>query len=227
MPLTTNNLKFTIKQKTLNVLAFLLAVTVGSAQEIIEENKYDYSILVFSKSPSQWKETGLNGQYFKRATTAFDQYGKPFKNSTLKNKPSLLFFGFTNCPEICPTTLADLSEITREATSNIDAINIIFVTLDPKRDNEKHLKDYILYFDGNIIGVTGDKIEIKKFAENWKVFYETVKTSNNNYTLNHTATVFMIDKLGNFRGTISWGENESSIIQKINNYCYFIYRKFY
>ena len=82
---------------------------------------------------------------------------------------------------------------------------------------KKHLKDYIQYFDGNIIGVTGDKIEIKKFAENWRVFYETVKTSNKNYTLNHTATVFMIDKLGNFRGTISWGENETSVIQKITN----------
>ena len=146
-----------------------------------------------------------------------DHYGKPFKSSTLKNKPSLLFFGFTNCPEICPTTLADLSEITKKVTSNVNAINIIFVTLDPKRDNQKHLKDYIQYFDGNIIGVTGNKIEIEKFADNWGVFYETVETSNKNYTLNHTATVFMIDELGNFRGTISWGENETSIIQKINN----------
>ena len=146
-----------------------------------------------------------------------DHYGKPFKNSTLKNKPSLLFFGFTNCPEICPTTLADLSEIIREITSSVDEINIIFVTLDPKRDSAKHLKDYIQYFDGNIIGVTGDKIDIKKFADNWRVFYENVKTSNNNYTINHTANVFMIDKLGNFKGTISWGENETSIIQKINN----------
>ena len=146
-----------------------------------------------------------------------DHYGEPFKNSTLKNKPSLLFFGFTNCPEICPTTLADLSEITRRVTSSVDSINIIFVTLDPKRDNKRRLKDYIQYFDDNVIGVTGDKIEIKKFAKNWGVFYETVKTSNNNYTLNHTASVFMIDKLGNFRGIISWGENETSIIQKINN----------
>ena len=146
-----------------------------------------------------------------------DHYGKPFKNSTLKNKPSLLFFGFTNCPEICPTTLADLSEITKEVTSSVDSINIIFVTLDPKRDNKEHLKDYVQYFDRNIIGLTGDKNEIKKFAENWGVFYETVKTSNNNYTLNHTATVFMIDELGNFRGTISWGENETSVIQKITN----------
>ena len=142
-----------------------------------------------------------------------DHNGQPFKSATLKNKPSLLFFGFTNCPEICPTTLADLSEI----TLNDDSINIIFVTLDPKRDNKEHLKDYIEYFDGNIIGVTGNKIEIKEFADNWGVFYETIKTTDNNYTLNHTATVFMIDKLGNFRGTISWGENESSIIQKINN----------
>ena len=145
-----------------------------------------------------------------------DHNGQPFKSVALKNKPSLLFFGFTNCPEICPTTLADLSEITKEVTLSVDTINIIFVTLDPKRDNEELLKDYIRYFDGNIIGVTGNKIEIKKFADNWGVFYETVKTANN-YTLNHTATVFMIDELGNFRGTISWGENKTSIIQKINN----------
>ena len=146
-----------------------------------------------------------------------DHNGQAFKSTTLKNKPSLLFFGFTNCPEICPTTLADLSQITKEVTLNDDSINIIFVTLDPKRDNKEHLKDYIQYFDGNIIGVTGNKIEIKEFADNWGVFYETVKTKNNNYTLNHTATVFMIDELGNFKGTISWGENEFSIIQKIKN----------
>ena len=146
-----------------------------------------------------------------------DHNGQAFKSNTLKNKPSLLFFGFTNCPEICPTTLADLSQIIKEVTLNDDSINIIFVTLDPKRDNKEHLKDYIQYFDGNIIGVTGNKIEIKEFADNWGVFYETVKTTNSNYTLNHTATVFMIDALGNFRGTIAWGENESSIIQKINN----------
>ena len=149
--------------------------------------------------------------------TLIDHNGQPFKSASLKNKPSLLFFGFTNCPEICPTTLADLSEITKEVTLSVNAINIIFVTLDPKRDNKNHLKDYIEYFDGNIIGVTGNKFEIKKFADNWGVYYETVKTTNNNYTLNHTATVFMIDELGNFRGTISWGENETSIIQKINN----------
>ena len=146
-----------------------------------------------------------------------DHNGQPFKISTLKNKPSLLFFGFTNCPEICPTTLSDLSEITKEVTSSVDTINIIFVTLDPKRDNKEHLKNYVQYFDSNIIGVTGNKIEIKKFAANWGVFYETVNSSNNNYTINHTASVFMIDKLGNFRGTIAWGENETSVIQKINN----------
>ena len=143
--------------------------------------------------------------------------GQTFKSYTLNNKPSLLFFGFTNCPEICPTTLADLSQITQKVTLSTDSINIIFVTLDPKRDNGERLRDYIEYFDGNIIGVTGDIIEIKKMAENWGIFYEIVKSSNNNYTLNHTATVFMIDKSGNFRGTISWGENETSIIQKINN----------
>ena len=104
-----------------------------------------------------------------------DHNGQAFKSTTLKNKPSLLFFGFTNCPEICPSTLADLSEITKEVTSNDDSINIIFVTLDPKRDNKEHLRDYIQYFDGNIIGVTGNKIEIKKFHQTFHIEIKLVQ----------------------------------------------------
>ena len=146
-----------------------------------------------------------------------DHTGKKFVSQTLKNQPSLIFFGFTHCPEVCPTTLSQLSEITDKLKTKIITTNIIFITLDPKRDTQEHLKDYISNFNENVIGVTGNIIDIKKIADNWGVFYETISSSKDDYTLNHTATVFMLDKKGNYKGTISWGENETSIIQKIIN----------
>ena len=132
-------------------------------------------------------------------------------------KPSLLFFGFTHCPEICPTTLSELSNIVDNLKNKINPTNIIFVTIDPQRDTQEYLKDYIQYFKGDVIAVNGDIKEIKKLADNWNVFFERVNTLDNDYTFNHTATVFMLDSNGVFRGTIAWGENPVSISQKIIN----------
>jgi len=149
--------------------------------------------------------------------TLVDQNGKAFNEQSLSQKPSLLFFGFTHCPEICPTTLSELSNVVDNLKNKIKPTNIIFVTIDPQRDTQEYLKDYIQYFKGDVIAVTGDIKEIKKLANNWNVFFERVNTSDNDYTFNHTATVFMLDQNGIFRGTIAWGENPKSISQKIIN----------
>ena len=146
-----------------------------------------------------------------------DQNGNKFDKESLNEKPSLLFFGFTHCPEICPTTLTQLSEITENLKSPLNLTNIIFITLDPKRDTQDHLKEYIQYFNKNVIAITGKITEIKNLADNYNVFFETVGLSKENYNLNHTATIFMIDNRGVFRGTIAWGENEDSIRKKIIN----------
>ena len=149
--------------------------------------------------------------------TLVDQNGKAFNEQSLSQKPSLVFFGFTHCPEICPTTLSELSNVVDNLKNKIKPTNIIFVTIDPQRDTQEYLKDYIQYFKGDVIAVTGDIKEIKKLANNWNVFFERVNTSDNDYTFNHTATVFMLDQNGVFRGTIAWGENPKSIRQKIIN----------
>ena len=146
-----------------------------------------------------------------------DHNGSEFNKASLNEKPSLLFFGFTHCPEICPTTLSQLSEITENLQNPIDLTNIVFITLDPKRDTQDHLKEYIQYFNKNVIAITGQINEIKKLADNWNVFFETIGSSKENYNINHTATVFMLDRTGVFRGTIAWGENEESVIKKIIN----------
>ena len=146
-----------------------------------------------------------------------DHKGGQFNKASLNGKPSLLFFGFTHCPEICPTTLSQLSEVTENLQTPINLTNIIFVTLDPKRDTQHHLKEYIQYFNKNVIAITGKINEIKSLADNWNVFFETISSSKDNYNLNHTASVFMLDRKGVFRGTIAWGENEESIKKKIIN----------
>ena len=146
-----------------------------------------------------------------------DHTGSKFVSKTLKNQPSLIFFGFTHCPEVCPTTLSQLSEITERLKSKIMTTNIIFITVDPQRDTQEHLKDYMSNFNENVIGITGEIMDIKKLADNWGVFFERISSSKDDYTFNHTATVFMLDKKGNYKGTISWGENENSIIQKVVN----------
>ena len=146
-----------------------------------------------------------------------DHNGIEFNKASLNEKPSLLFFGFTHCPEICPTTLSQLSEITENLQNPIDLTNIVFITLDPKRDTQDHLKEYIQYFNKNVIAITGQINEIKKLADNWNVFFETIGSSKENYNINHTATVFMLDRTGVFRGTIAWAENEKSVIKKIIN----------
>ena len=146
-----------------------------------------------------------------------DHNGAKFNLNTFNGNPSLVFFGFTHCPEICPTTLSQLSEITKNLQTPINSTNIIFITLDPKRDTQDHLKEYIQYFNKNVLAITGEIDEIKKLADNWNVFFETIGSSEENYSLNHTATVFMLDRSGIFRGTIAWGENEKSIIKKITN----------
>ena len=146
-----------------------------------------------------------------------DHTGSKFVAKNLENKPSLIFFGFTHCPEICPTTLSQLSEVTERLKSKIMTTNIIFITVDPQRDTQEYLKDYISNFNENVIGITGKIMDIKKLADNWGVFFERISSSKEDYTFNHTATVFMLDKKGDYKGTISWGESENSIIQKIVN----------
>ena len=150
-----------------------------------------------------------------KSLSLFDHNGEIISDKTFNNKSSLIFFGFTHCPEVCPTTLESLSNIINTKKNKVFGTNIIFITLDPERDTQEVLKDYIDYFGKNIFGITGSVIDINKIANNLGVYSKKILISKDGYTLNHTASVFMIDKKGNFRGTISWGENNQTILKKI------------
>ena len=163
--------------------------------------------------------------YFKSASTLslkstltevklFSHLGKIINMKDFKDTPTLLFFGFTHCPEVCPTTLSNLLNNIELLEKNKKNYRVLFVTLDPERDTINNLKDYLQNFNSSVIGLTGELNEINKFAKNWNIYWEKVPEGDS-YTINHTATVFMINKKGNFAGTIAWGESDKSIKLKL------------
>ena len=163
--------------------------------------------------------------YFKSASTLslkstltdvnlFSHLGKVVNIKDFKDTPTLLFFGFTHCPEVCPTTLSNLLNNIELLEKNNKNYRVLFVTLDPERDTINNLNDYLQNFNSSVIGLTGELNEINKFAKNWNIYWEKVPEGDS-YTINHTATVFMINKKGNFAGTIAWGESDKSIELKL------------
>ena len=163
--------------------------------------------------------------YFKSASTLslkstltevnlFSHHGRLVNIKDFKDTPTLLFFGFTHCPEVCPTTLSNLLNNIELLQKNKKNYRVLFVTLDPERDTVKILNDYLQNFNSSVIGLTGQINEINKFAKNWNIYWEKV-SEGDDYTINHTATVFMINKEGNFTGTIAWGESDESIKLKL------------
>lgn len=163
--------------------------------------------------------------YFKSASTLslkstltevnlFSHLGKIVDIKDFKDTPTLLFFGFTHCPEVCPTTLSNLLNNIELLEKNKKNYRVLFVTLDPERDTINILNDYLQNFNSSVIGLTGELNEINKFAKNWNIYWEKV-SEGDDYTINHTATVFMINKNGNFAGTIAWGESDKSIKLKL------------
>jgi protein SCO1/2 len=127
-----------------------------------------------------------------------DQNGKTVTDEDFKGHPSLVFFGFTNCPEVCPTTLFDISEVLNRLGPDADKVNALFVTVDPARDTPEKLKDYLSSFNPRLIGLGGDPAAIAAVAKAYRVFYEKVPQDGGNYTMNHTAIVYLMDKQGNF-----------------------------
>ncbi len=144
--------------------------------------------------------------------------GSRFSSKQLAGKPYALFFGFTNCPDICPTTLLEMSEHIRGLGPKANDLNVLFVSVDPTRDTAEHLKLYLSAFDPHIIGLTGTPEEVAAVAKSYRAFYEKVPSKDgNDYTMNHTASVYLMDRKGNLVSTLSFQEPQDARQKKIDN----------
>ncbi|MCP4070352.1 MAG: SCO family protein [Hyphomicrobiales bacterium] len=141
--------------------------------------------------------------------------GKSITDKDLLGKPHALFFGFTNCPEVCPTTLHEMSTWLGELGEDANQINIYFMTVDPERDNVETLSDYLTAFDSRITGITGEKADVEKTLKSYKVFFRRVDLDDGDYSMDHSAMIYLLDAKGDFAGSISYGEDGQSAVAKL------------
>ena len=127
-----------------------------------------------------------------------NQNGQPITEQSLKGRPFLVFFGFTHCPEVCPTALFDISEVFNALGSDADKAAALFVTVDPERDTPEKLKEYLSSFNPRVIGVGGDPDALAAVAKAYRVYYKKVPLKDGDYTMDHTAIVYLMDKTGAF-----------------------------
>ena len=127
-----------------------------------------------------------------------DQDGRTITDRDMKGRPFLVFFGFTNCPDVCPTTLFEVSEVLRALGPDADKVNALFVTVDPERDTPAQLKDYISSFDPHLRALTGDPAVVAAMTRAYRVYAKKVPQENGEYTMDHTAIVYLMDKDGRF-----------------------------
>jgi protein SCO1 len=127
-----------------------------------------------------------------------DQDGKPFSDANMKGRPYLIFFGFTHCPDICPTTLFDISQLLHHLGKDADRTGALFITVDPDRDTPAALKDYLSNFDPHLRGLTGDSAAVAAAIKAYRVYAKKVPLENGDYTMDHTAVVYLMDKDGKF-----------------------------
>jgi len=127
-----------------------------------------------------------------------DQTGQTVTEKNLLGKPTLIFFGYTHCPDVCPTSLFEMSEVLRAMGKDADRVNAYFISVDPERDTEAAMKDYLSSFDPHLKGLTGDPQAVAKIVGEYRVYAKKVPLKDGDYTMDHTALVYLMDRDGKF-----------------------------
>ncbi len=144
-----------------------------------------------------------------------DQNGKPFTDADLKGKWQLVFFGYTHCPDVCPTALNDLSLALDQLGDKKSQIGIVYISVDPERDTPDVLKSYVESFGGPIVALTGTADAVKQAAQDYKVYYAKHPRADGGYDMDHSALIYVIDPQGRFTATFTPDESEETIVARL------------
>lgn len=147
--------------------------------------------------------------------TLVDHNGDPITQEAFAGRPTMVFFGFTHCPEVCPTTLYEMAGWFEALGDEGRDLQAFFISVDPERDTPEIMKNYAEAMTDRVTGITGDPDEIAKVIAAWHVYAAKIPTDDGDYTMDHTASVFLIDEGGAFKGTIAYGENPETAIAKL------------
>lgn len=158
----------------------------------------------------------ITGASYGRTLNLVDQNGQPRALSDFKGKVSVLFFGFTQCPDVCPTTMLELAQVKQSLGADGERVQGIFVTIDPERDTPEVLKAYMASFDPSFIALRGNATETAAAAKEFKVFYAKVPgKTEGSYTMDHTAGAYLIDASGRLRLFVRHGTGAQALASDI------------
>ena len=141
--------------------------------------------------------------------------GKPFTSAQLSGKPAAVFFGFTHCPDVCPTTLARLTKLRRELGKGDDAMSIVFISVDPERDTPAEVGNYLKLFDTPVVGLTGTAAQVEQVKKQFGIYSRKAEQPGGGYSVDHTATVMLLDRGGQFVATLSPEEGNAVALDKL------------
>jgi len=141
--------------------------------------------------------------------------GNPITQEAFSGRPHALFFGFTHCPDICPTTLLDAAGWLKGLGPDANNLDFYFFSVDPERDTPEVLNDYVNAFDSRITGVTGPVAEMDKALKAYRIYAKRVELEDDDYTMDHSAAVLLFRADGSLQGTISYGENPDTALAKL------------
>ena len=147
-----------------------------------------------------------------------DQNGKPISDQDFKGRPFLVFFGYTHCPDVCPTTLFEISEVIKTLGKDADRAGAIFITVDPERDTPAALKDYLSSFDPHLRGLTGDPAAVEAAIKAYRVYAKKVPLKDGDYTMDHTAVVYLMDKDGHFVSPFNLKQTPEAAAEQLRRY---------
>ncbi|MEQ9245031.1 MAG: SCO family protein [Nitratireductor sp.] len=163
----------------------------------------------------QWYQKQSSGEAFGVPFELVDQDGNPITEAAFRGGPRVVFFGFTHCPEVCPTTLFELDGYLEQLGDEAADIKPYFVSIDPERDTPEVMKTYLSNFSDRITGITGDPEEVAAMAKGFSIYVRKVELEDGDYTMDHTASILLLDSDGDFFGTIAYEENSETAIAKL------------
>ena len=147
--------------------------------------------------------------------TLVDQTGATVTEAALRGHPSAMFFGYTFCPDVCPTTLADMTLWLDDLGADADKLKVYFVTVDPERDTQEHMAEYLQAFDPRIVGLTGDRAAVDAMLAAFRVYSRKTGEDGDYYLMDHTASVYLLDENAQFVGTVDYQEALEAVLAKL------------
>lgn len=162
-----------------------------------------------------WYRGQNAGEAYGAPFTLVDQDGAEITEAAFRGTPSAVFFGFTHCPEVCPTTLFELDGWLKQLGDEGKDINAFFVTVDPERDTPEVIGSYVTNVSDRITGISGDPEKVLAMVKSFGIYWKKVDLENGDYTMDHTASVMLLDRAGDFAGTIAYGENPETAVAKL------------